>query len=108
VVGSVTSGLLIGEPGGWHVAATVLSGVVTAVPLLFFAAASRRLPLVTMGLVQFVAPLLQFIVGVAFLHEAMPLERWIGFGLVWVALVVLMVDLVAVSRGGRRAGAPAH
>jgi chloramphenicol-sensitive protein RarD len=105
VVVSVTSGLLIGEPGGWHVAATVLSGVVTAVPLLFFAAASRRLPLVTMGLVQFVAPLLQFVVGVVFLHEAMPLERWIGFGLVWVALVVLMVDLVAVSRGSRRAAA---
>lgn len=97
VVVSATSGLLIGSTGPWHVALTVSCGVVTAVPLLFFAAASRRLPLVTMGLVQFVAPLLQFVVGVAFLHEAMPLERWIGFGLVWVALVVLMIDLAAGS-----------
>lgn len=102
-----TSGLMIGEPGPWHVGLTVLSGVVTAVPLLFFAAASRRLPLVTMGLIQFVAPLLQFVVGVAFLHEAMPLERWIGFGLVWVALAVLMVDLAASTRTARRGTLPA-
>jgi chloramphenicol-sensitive protein RarD len=102
---AVTSGLQIGEPGPWHVILTVLSGVITAVPLLFFAAASRRLPLVTMGLVQFVAPVLQFIVGVAFLHEEMPLERWIGFGLVWVALIILMIDLVATSESSRRAAA---
>ena len=101
VVGS-TSGLVLGTAGAGHVVLTVLSGVVTAVPLLFFAAASRRLPLVTMGLVQFLAPLLQFVVGVAFLGEAMPLERWIGFALVWVALVVLMVDLAAASRSARR------
>lgn len=102
VIVSTTTGLLIGAPGPWHLALTVLSGVITAVPLLFFAAASRRLPLVTMGLVQFVAPLLQFIVGVVFLREAMPLERWIGFGLVWVALVVLMVDLAAAAGAARR------
>jgi chloramphenicol-sensitive protein RarD len=98
---SQTSGLTFGVSGGWHALLTVLSGVITAVPLLFFAAASRRLPLVTMGLVQFVAPLLQFVVGVALLHEAMPIERWIGFGLVWVALVVLMIDMAASARSSR-------
>lgn len=107
VVVSATTGLMIGAPGPGHVGLAILSGVVTAVPLLFFASASRRLPLVTMGLVQFVAPLLQFVVGVVLLREAMPLERWIGFGLVWVALVVLMVDLVVASRGSRRARATA-
>ena len=56
-----------------------------------------------MGMLQFVAPILQFIIGVWFLGEPMSLERWIGFALVWLALIVLTVDsLVArpsVARG---------
>ena len=63
-----------------------LAGVVTAVPLLLFAAASRRLPLIYMGFIQYFAPFMQFLVGVVVLQEPMPPERWIGFGLVWVAL----------------------
>lgn len=101
VVVSLTTGVTFGTAGSLHVVLIVLSGVITAVPLLFFAAASRRLPLVTMGLVQFLAPVLQFIVGVVVQHEAMPVERWIGFGLVWIALVVLVVDLVVTSRASR-------
>ena len=62
------------------------AGAVTATPLLLFAAAARRLPLVYIGLTQYLAPVIQFIVGVVVLHEDMPLERWIGFALVWVAL----------------------
>ena len=79
------------------------AGVITAVPLLFFAAASRRLPLTYMGLIQYFAPFLQFLVGVYVLGEEMPAERWVGFGLVWVALVVLTIDMVVAGRTPRRA-----
>jgi chloramphenicol-sensitive protein RarD len=78
------------------------SGVLTAIPLLFFAAASRRLPLTTLGLVQYLAPVLQFLAGVVILHEPMPPERWLGFGLVWLALIVLTVDMIAAGRAQRR------
>jgi chloramphenicol-sensitive protein RarD len=56
-----------------------------------------------MGLVQFLAPVLQFLVGVFILHEPMPPERWVGFGLVWVALVILTVDMIASGRSPGRA-----
>ncbi len=102
VIVGATTGLAFGSAGIPHIVLIVLSGVITAAPLLFFAAASRRLPLVTMGLVQFLAPVLQFVVGVALLREEMPLERWIGFGLVWLALVVLVVDMVASARSSRK------
>jgi chloramphenicol-sensitive protein RarD len=76
----------------------VLTGAITAIPLLFFGAATRRLPLSVMGLVQYLAPVLQFAVGVTVDHEKMPPERWLGFGLVWVALIVLTVDGVRRHR----------
>ena len=72
-------------------------------PLLLFAAAARRLPLVYLGLTQYLAPIMQFLTGVVLLHEDMPLERWIGFGLVWVALIVLTADAMATGRAQRRA-----
>jgi chloramphenicol-sensitive protein RarD len=77
--------------------------VITAVPLLFFAAAARRLPLTVIGLVQFIAPVMQFLVGVFVLQEPMPPERWAGFALVWVALVILTVDMVRSGRAPRQA-----
>ena len=67
-------------------------GVVTAVPLLFFAAAAGRLPLSTIGLLQYMTPVLQFAVGVGIRHESVPLSEYIGFALVWVALIVLISD----------------
>jgi chloramphenicol-sensitive protein RarD len=70
----------------------MLTGVITAIPLLFFGAATRRLPLSVMGLLQYLAPVLQFAVGVGIDHEKMPPARWIGFGLVWVALITLTWD----------------
>ena len=75
------------------------AGVVTAVPLLLFNSAARRLPLSVIGLLQYVTPVLQFVIGVTVAGEHMPVARWVGFGLVWVALVVLTVDGV---RNGRR------
>ncbi len=68
------------------------TGVVTAIPLLLFAAGARRLPLTSVGLLQYLAPVLQFAVGVGIRHEPMPPARLVGFGLVWVALLVLTGD----------------
>lgn len=95
----------IGEGGG-HTALLVGTGVVTAVPLLLFAAAAKRVPLVTIGLLQFIAPVLQLLAGVVVLGEVMPLSRWVGFALVWIALIVLSVDsVVSVGRSRRLARA---
>ncbi|WP_207454200.1 EamA family transporter RarD [Desertivibrio insolitus] len=88
--------------GTGHALLLAASGVITAVPLLLFAAGARRLPLTVMGLTQYIAPLLQFLFGVLILHEAMPVSRWIGFSIVWVALVVLTVDMFAANRAPRR------
>lgn len=98
-----TSGVVLGNAGPGNTILLVLSGVVTAVPLLLFAAAARRLPLVYMGLIQYMTPVLQLLFGTFVMHEAMPPERWIGFGLVWVALVILSIDMVAHGRAARRA-----
>lgn len=81
-----------GAHGAAHTLALVGSGVVTAVPLVLFNTAARRLPLSLVGLLQYIAPTLQLVIGVLVLHEAMPAARWWGFGLVWVALVLLAVD----------------
>ena len=102
VVGS-TVGITIGTVSVWQTIAMVGAGVITAVPLLFFAAASRRLPLVYMGFIQYFAPFIQFLVGVLVLHEAMSPERWVGFGIVWLALLILSIDMIAAARAGRRA-----
>ncbi len=103
VVVGATTGITIGTAGPWHTVALAGAGVITAVPLLFFAAASRRLPLVYMGFIQFVTPVIQFLVGVLWLHEAMPPERWAGFAIVWLALAVLSVDMIVAARTNRRA-----
>jgi chloramphenicol-sensitive protein RarD len=75
-----------------------LAGVVTAVPLLMFAAAASRIPLSMMGLIQYLTPVIQFSLGVWVNHEVMPAPRWIGFSLVWVALIVLTVDSLRAAR----------
>jgi chloramphenicol-sensitive protein RarD len=95
--------LTMGSLGTWHTVLLLAAGAVTAIPLLLFAAASRRLPLTYMGFIQYFAPFIQFLVGVVVLREPMPLERWIGFGLVWVALAVLTFDLLRGARANRRA-----
>lgn len=85
--------------GAWHALALASAGVVTAVPLLLFATATRRLPLSVVGLLQYLTPVLQFLIGVAVQHEEMPAARWAGFALVWVALVVLVWDGLHHRRG---------
>ena len=78
------------------------AGVVTAVPLLLFAAAARRVPLVTIGLLQFITPVLQLICGVLLLGETMAPSRWIGFAIVWIALLVLTFDAARSVRSRSR------
>lgn len=69
-----------------------MAGVVTAIPLLLFAAAASRIPLSTIGLIQYLTPFAQFAIGVWFNNEQMPPSRWLGFGFIWVALVLLTID----------------
>lgn len=76
------------------------SGIITAVPLLLFGGAARRLPLSTLGSLQFVAPLMQFILALLVFGEHMPLERWIGFVLVWIAIILIMLDMIRAPRTG--------
>jgi chloramphenicol-sensitive protein RarD len=98
------TGITFGTVSVGHSLLLLSAGVVTALPLLSFAAAARRLPLVYMGLIQYLTPVLQFLFGAFVLHEAMPTERWLGFGLVWLALIVLSIDLLVTARP-RRASA---
>lgn len=90
-----------GSEGTGQALALVGTGVVTALPLLLFGEAARRLPLSVVGMLQYLAPILQFLIGVTVLHETMPPARWWGFGLVWVALVLLTVDGVRAGRAAR-------
>ena len=78
--------------GTGHAVLLILAGPVTAIPLLFFAAAAQRLPLITMGLLFYLNPAMQMAWGVLIGHEPMPVGRWIGFALIWVALVVMTID----------------
>ncbi|MDU0366266.1 EamA family transporter RarD [Microbacterium sp. KSW4-17] len=96
------TGITLGTAGVLHTVLLLLAGAVTAVPLLLFASGARRVPLTVIGLLQFVAPIIQFIIGVWVLHEPMTLERWVGFALVWVALVMLSVDSIVAARRHRR------
>lgn len=91
------------QNGPWHGLLLASTGVATAVPLLLFAAAARRVPLVTMGLLQFVTPVLQLLSGVLLLGERVPASRWVGFAIVWAALVVLTADSVRAARRARSA-----
>lgn len=84
--------------GAGHTALLVVSGVVTAVPLLLFSVAAQRIPLVAVGLLQYMTPTIQLLWGLLVKHESMPTERWAGFVLIWAALLVFTVDAVRATR----------
>lgn len=84
--------------GPGHAAMLASTGVVTAVPLLLFAAAARRVPLSAIGLLQYLTPVMQLLCGVLLLGESVPPERWVGFALVWLALVALTTDSLRTAR----------
>jgi chloramphenicol-sensitive protein RarD len=87
-----------GHTGGGHTLLLVATGVATAVPLLFFGAAASRIPLSLLGLLQYIAPSLQFALGVLVFAEPMPTVRLVGFALVWTALVVFTAESLAFRR----------
>ncbi len=83
----------------WGLTALLISaGAVTAIPLLLFNGSTNRLPFTTIGLLQYITPTLQFSIGVWVLNEDMPTARWIGFLIIWAALVALAIDLIKSSR----------
>ncbi|WTL25238.1 EamA family transporter RarD [Streptomyces sp. NBC_01498] len=97
----ISGELTFGAAGPGHAALLAATGVVTAVPLVCFGAAAIRVPLSTLGLLQYLAPVAQFLLGILYFHEAMPAERWAGFGLVWLALSLLTWDALRTSRRTR-------
>ena len=110
---NATGGAEFGHVSAGHTVLMVLSGVATAVPLLLFAGAANRVPLVGLGILQYVAPILQLACGVLIFHEPMPPARLAGFGLVWIALIIFTVDGLRGARaadrdGGRSAAATAE
>ena len=84
--------------GTGHALLFATTGIVTAIPLICFGGAAIRVPMVTLGLLQYLAPIFQFALGVLWFHEAMPAGRWVGFGLVWAALVLFTVEAVTHRR----------
>jgi len=83
----------------WGLTVLLISaGAVTAIPLLLFNGSTNRLPFTTIGLLQYITPTLQFSIGVWVLNEDMPTARWIGFLIIWAALVTLAIDLIKSSR----------
>lgn len=91
-----------GDAGGGHVLLLLSSGVATAIPLLLFAASTRRVPLSTVGLLQYLTPLMQLAIGVFVYGEPMPPARLVGFAVVWLALAVFTVDSLRAARAQRR------
>ena len=84
---------------GWQISLLlVLLGPVTAIPLLAFGGAATRIPLSTLGILQYITPILQFTIGVFIFSEAMPTDRWVGFIIVWIALVIFSADAYRHSR----------
>ena len=84
--------------GPWHTVLMVVTGPLTAIPLLCFAAAAQRLPMVTLGLLMYLNPVMQMTWGLVVGHEPMPPARWLGFGLIWVALAIFSLDAVRQAR----------
>ncbi|MFF8813941.1 EamA family transporter RarD [Streptomyces pactum] len=90
-----------------HTLLLATTGAVTAIPLICFGASALRLPLSTIGLMQYLAPTFQFVLGLVVFHESMPAERWAGFVLVWLALALLTWDALRHAHRGRVARAAA-
>ncbi|MEU7165022.1 EamA family transporter RarD [Streptomyces morookaense] len=94
--------------GTGHALLMMSSGALTALPLICFGVAAVRLPLTVIGMVQYLAPVFQFALGLAVFHEAMPAERWAGFALVWLALALLVGDALRTARKARAELRGAH
>lgn len=98
----VNGKLTFGHLGWSHTLLLMAGGLVTAIPLLFFAAAATRVPLSTLGLLQYMTPTAQFLLGVLYFGESMSSGRWFGFALVWVSLIMLSVNGLYRANASRR------
>lgn len=94
--------LTFGHLGVTHSLLLAAAGLVTLVPLILFSAAATRIPLSVIGMLQYIAPTVMFLLGVLYFGEQMPAGRWVGFVLVWVALIILTIGMVITMRRGRR------
>jgi len=95
-----------GHEGPTQALLLAAAGVITVGPLMCFAVAANSVSLSTIGMLQYLAPVIQFAIGVAVYHEPMPGSRWAGFALVWAALATLTWDAIRQSRRNRAAAAP--
>lgn len=103
LVATIGGGITGLDFGGGVITLLLASGAVTAIPLLLFGAANRRLPLSYLGFLQFLTPILSFIYGWLIAHEPMNMIRWFGFFAVWVAVLVLIGDMIStISRHQRK------
>ncbi|HEY1134072.1 MAG TPA: EamA family transporter RarD [Nocardioides sp.] len=95
---AATGALVFGTEGPEQVALFAGLGLITAIPLLLFGGAATRVPMVVLGLLQYLAPILQFVLGLVWFGEEMPATRWIGFVLVWFALAVFTTEMATHRR----------
>ena len=105
IVGNLV-GLSFSGFGPGHTLLLISSGILTALPLLLFAASAKRLPLTTIGLIQYSTPVVTFLLALFVLHEDMPSSRWAGFILIWMSLAILTFDMVRTGRASRVASLP--
>jgi chloramphenicol-sensitive protein RarD len=94
-----TAGLQFGAVGFWGTSGLIFFGIMTAIPLILFGSAAKLLPLRYIGFIQYATPVIQFCIALFVFQEPMPAARWIGFGLVWIGLGVLIFDVI---RSGKR------
>jgi chloramphenicol-sensitive protein RarD len=93
-----------GHAGWWTSILLALSGVITAIPLLLFAKAARSIPLWMVGILQYIAPTCQFLLGVLLYHEPFTLDQMVGFGLIWLALLVFSAENLLIRRKTQHIG----
>ncbi len=105
LLGAHGSGTFTSQGAG-HALLLAGAGVVTAVPLLLFGGAATRVPMTTLGVMQYLAPTIQFLLGITIFDEPLPLPTLLGFALVWAGLVLFTADLVRHRRRTQRAGVP--
>lgn len=98
----VNGSATFGSEGLGHAGLLALSGIITAVPLLLFGAAASRVPLTTLGVLQYLAPTMQFLLGVTLFDEPLPVVKLLGFVLVWLGLALFTADLVRHHRRATR------
>ena len=97
----IGGGILFASEGVLGMAGLAMYGALTAIPLILFGAAAQHLPLKVMGFMQYIAPIIQFTLGLVVFNEPMPTARWLGFGLVWFSLAILSFDMIR-SRNQRQ------